>query len=466
MPAMPITDAMFLIAEVRERPMHVGGLQVFDLPPEAGDDYLRQLYEEAVSCDVAQVHPLYRRRPVRSLSTLGQWAWANDDKIDLEHHMRHSALPRPGRVRELLAVVSRLHGTLLDRNRPLWEAHLIEGLEGRRFALYTKLHHALVDGVGALRILQDSLTDDPARRDMPFPWTRPSRPRTRSIDSIDGGRPSPISAVVGAATGAARLTRGTAGVGMALAGTALAALREEVAALPFQAPKTMFNVPITGARRFAGDSWPLERIRAIGQATGTTVNDVVLTMCSGALRAYLIEQGALPDKSLVAMVPIALRTAERTDDSGNAVGSILCNLSTDIEDAAERLDRINASMSHAKDRLAGLTPTQIIAVSALMMSGMLVGPLQRVGWPGPPPFNLVISNVPGPRQTLYFNGARMQGLYPLSIPTDGQAFNITVTSYAGDMSFGLTGCRASVPHLQRMLVHLDGALAELEKAVA
>jgi diacylglycerol O-acyltransferase len=126
MPAMPITDAMFLIAEVRERPMHVGGLQVFDLPPEAGDDYLRQLYEEAVSCDVAQVHPLYRRRPVRSLSTLGQWAWANDDKIDLEHHMRHSALPRPGRVRELLAVVSRLHGTLLDRNRPLWEAHLID----------------------------------------------------------------------------------------------------------------------------------------------------------------------------------------------------------------------------------------------------------------------------------------------------------------------------------------------------
>lgn len=460
MPPMPITDAAFLIVEARERPTHVGGLQVFDLPPGADREFLREMYRQAV--EVEEVNPLYRRRPHRSLATLGQWEWIDDDQLDLEYHVRHSALPDPGRVRELLALVSRLHGSLLDRNRPLWEANLIEGLEDNRFAVYTKLHHAMVDGVAALRILQDSLSEDPERTDMLMPWAMPAQERRRRPDV---GRGSPLNAVLGAGMGAVRLARSTTGVGMAAAGAALAALREEAAAHPFQAPKTIFNTPITGARRFAADSWPLDRIRAVGRAGGATVNDTVLAMCSGALRTYLQEQGALPDKALVAMVPVALRTSEASGGAGNAVGSVLCNLATDLADPAERLERIVASMNQAKQRLAGLSPNQVVALSALWMSGLLVGPLLRVGWPGPPPFNLVISNVPGPRQPLYFNGARLQGLYPLSIPMDGQAFNITVTSYAADMGFGLTGCRRNVPHLQRILVHLDGALAELEKAV-
>jgi diacylglycerol O-acyltransferase / wax synthase len=460
MPAMPITDAAFLLVEARERPTHVGGLQVFDLPPGADGEFLREMYRQAV--EVEEVHPFYRRRPHRSLATLGQWEWIDDDQLDLEYHVRHSALPHPGRVRELLALISRLHGTLLDRNRPLWEGHLIEGLEDNRFAVYTKMHHAMVDGVSALRILQESLSEDPAETGMLMPWARPARQRRHRPDP---GRVSPLNAVLGVGTGAVRLARGTAGVGVAAAGAALAALREEAAAMPFQAPKTIFNTTITGARRFAADSWPLDRIRAVGKAGGATVNDTVLAMCSGALRSYLLEQGELPDKPLVAMVPVSLRGSEGSGDAGNAVGSILCNLATDLADPADRLERIVSSMNQAKQRLAGLSPNQVVALSALWMSGLLVGPLLRVGWPGPPPFNLVISNVPGPRQPLYFNGARLQGLYPLSIPMDGQAFNITVTSYAADMGFGLTGCRRNVPHLQRILVHLDSALTELEKAV-
>ena len=156
MPLMSPMDSLFMIPESREQPMHVGSLQLYDLPEGADRSMIRETYEQMLtSVDVA---PLFRRRPYRSLSTLGQWAWTEDDDIDLEHHVRHSALPEPGRVRELLALVSRLHGTPLDRQRPLWEMHVIEGLEGNRFAVYSKLHHALMDGVSGLRLLQRSLS--------------------------------------------------------------------------------------------------------------------------------------------------------------------------------------------------------------------------------------------------------------------------------------------------------------------
>src|SRR4051812_5673618 len=178
MALMPLADAMFLVPESREQPMHVGSLQLFRPPPGAGPDYLTQLYQDALcATDIAKQ---FRRRPHRSFGTLGQWTWVDDESIDLEHHVRHSALPPPGRIRELLALVSRLHGTLLDRHRPLWEAHLIEGLTDGRFALYTKLHHSLMDGISALRLLERSLSTDPDARDtlMPFEPQPPSgRPR-------------------------------------------------------------------------------------------------------------------------------------------------------------------------------------------------------------------------------------------------------------------------------------------------
>src|SRR5881275_462482 len=173
MALMSPTDSMFLIGESREQPMHVGSLQVFELPDGADTELLRNTLQDLLQqTDVA---PLFRKRPYRSLGTVGQWAWADDAEVDLEHHVRHSALPQPGRVRELLALVSRLHSTLLDRQRPLWEVHLIEGLEGNRFAVYTKLHHSVMDGVSGMRLLQRALSPDPAR-DQPAFWTmRPPR---------------------------------------------------------------------------------------------------------------------------------------------------------------------------------------------------------------------------------------------------------------------------------------------------
>jgi diacylglycerol O-acyltransferase len=449
---MPPQDSMFILAEAREQPMHVGSLQVFDLPEGADDSFVTELYEQALA--VEDIAPVFRKRPRRSVATAGQWAWVEDDDLDLEHHVRHSALPRPGRVRELLALASRLHGTLLDRKRPLWEAHLIEGLEGNRFAVYTKLHHALMDGVSGLRLMQRSLATDPGAT-VPMPYAnrpRPARPRKAG----DGGLLQlPAQALTTAID--------AAGTMPAFLDLARKALLEQTATLPMTAPPSMLNVSITGSRRFAADSWPLDRIRAAAKGTGATVNDVVLAMCSGALRAYLLELDALPRRPLVAMTPVSLR-GDDDDEPSNSVGVILCNLATHVPDGEQRLAAIRQSMLAGKDLLRGRSQLQVTALSAAVMAPLGVGTLLPLHKVAPPPYNLVISNVPGPEQTLYFNGARLEGLYPLSIPTQGQALNITVTSYDGCVQFGLIGCRRSVPRLQRLLGHLEDALAELEEA--
>jgi WS/DGAT/MGAT family acyltransferase len=448
---MPLADAMFLVPESREQPMHVGSLQLFTPPEGAGPEYLTQLYQDALcATDIARE---FRRRPHRSIGTLGQWTWVDDGDIDLEHHIRHSALPPPGRVRELLALVSRLHGTLLDRHRPLWEAHLIEGLNDGRFAVYTKLHHSLMDGVSGLRLLERTLSKDPAARDVRMPFEeRERRPRSKS----GGGLLSLPMQAGQAAWDLATLTPRVLKL-------AEQGLREQAVALPMQAPRSILNVPITGSRRFAAQAWSMDRIKAVGKAADATVNDVVLAMCAAALRSYLLELDALPDSPLIAMTPVSLRDQD-DDETSNAVGTILCNLGTHLVDPEERLIAIRTSMRSAKAALKGLNQLQVTALSAAVMAPLGLGLLPSVQSAVRPPYNLVISNVPGPKEPLYWNGARLEGMYPLSIPTNGQALNITVTSYAGDMEFGLIGDRRSLPHLQRMLSALDEGLAELEKA--
>ena len=458
MKLMSPTDAMFLVPETREQPMHVGTLELFRAPEGAGKDYLENIFQELLASD--DIAPRFRQRPHRSVATLGQWTWVEDDDVDLEHHVRHSALPRPGRVRELLALTSRLHSTLLDRHRPMWEMHLIEGLEdGDRFAVYTKVHHSLMDGVSGFKLLQRALSDDP-KDPGPLAWFGSEVNQRPPKDGADGGGllRLPLAGV--------RAATDIAGVAPTLVRVANRALRETRAAMPMQAPRSIFNVGITGARRFAAQSWPIERLRAVGKASETTLNDVVLAMCSGALRAYLEELGELPDTSLVAMTPVSLRRDDAGDDGGNAVAAVLCNLGTDLADAGERLAAVHESMQHAKDTLSGLNQLQATAVSALMVAPVTATLFSATASSMlPPAYNLVISNVPGPREPLYFRGAEMDGVYPLSIPTNGQALNITLASYNGNVEFGLIGCRRRVPRLQRLLVHLEDSLADLEAAV-
>jgi diacylglycerol O-acyltransferase len=454
LPMSPV-DSMFLLAESREHPMHVGSLQLFQ-PPDGMDALdIRSMLDDAIADD--EVAPLFQKRARRSIMSLGQWGWETDQEFDLEHHVRRNALPQPGRILELLALCSRLHSSLLDRHRPLWEMHLIEGLNDGRYAMYMKVHHALVDGVSALRMLSRMLSEDPDLRDMPAPWA-PRAPTVRAEATGAGGGPL---------RGLLDTAGETAGLLPVLVRTISRTLNEQTGTMSFSAPKSMLNVPITGARRFAAQSWPMERVRQVGKAAEATVNDVVLAMCSGALRAYMLSLDALPDSPLIAMVPVSLHAEEggSADGGGNAVGVVMCNLGTHHGDPAQRLETIHASMAEGKESLRGMTPLQIMAMSALALSPLLLAPALGLNSMLRPPFNLVISNVPGPRKPMYWNGARLDGLYPLSIPLDGQALNITCTSYSNEIAFGLTGCRRTVPHLQRLLGGLDAELAALEQAV-
>ena len=457
------TSVGFLMTENRTMPMHVGGLALYDKPEGAGRNYTRDLYQQML--DVDEIAPLFLKHPKRSLKTAGQWVWAEDQEFDIEHHVRHSALPKPGRVRELLELCSRLHGTRLARERPLWEAHLIEGLRDGRIAIYTKIHHALVDGVSAMRLLQSVMSTDPDRRDLPPPWAARKQARTTSVE--EEAEHSVGDVPLDAMRTAMGIGAEAAGLPGALIRTLTAGVRNETSALSLHAPRTMFNTTITGSRRFAAQGWPLERLRGISRATGTTLNDVVLAMCSGAVRAYLLDHDALPDSTLVSMVPVGLNAksaGSASDKGGNAVGAVMVKLGTDLADPADRLKLIHRSMLTGKEALGSMTPVQILAMSAIGMAPSIVTPMLRLHGIVRPPFNLIISNVPGPKKPLYMNGARMVGTYPLSIPIQGMALNITCNSYDQDMDFGLTGCRRSVPHLQRLLTHLDDEVAALEKA--
>ena len=339
-------DAAFLIQEAREHPMHVAGLQLFHKPPGANRDYVGKLYRELLTFD--EVAPMFARRPRDPVSSVGNLWWMTDKHIDIEYHVRRSALPRPGRVRELLELVSRLHGSLLDRHRPLWEYHLIEGLADGRFATYSKTHHALADGVALARKVIESLSPDPGTRDMPPMWVPRGEVSSEGTRSIT----NPLDVFRGAArtlTGTARTLGSMAGIGPMLAKYGAGALLEQTMVLPYAAPRTMLNQPISGSRRVAAQSWDIARILKAGKARGVTLNDMVLAMSSGALRRYLIANDALPDEPLIASVPVSIRTA---GDGGNAITFVLCNLGTYLEDPDDRLEAITSSMRATKAVMA------------------------------------------------------------------------------------------------------------------
>ncbi len=450
MDLMSPTDSVFLLTESREHPMHVGGLQLFEPPEGAGPEFVREA--AAALAANREFQPTFRKRPAWVVGGLANVAWAYDDAddVDIDYHLRRSALASPGRVRELLELTSRLHSSLLDRHRPLWEAYFVEGLNDGRFALYSKFHHSLIDGVSALKLMQRTLSTDADDPELRAIWSLPRRHR----DSADRSRWQTLRQLAGS----------VAAFGPSTWSLARAALVEQQLTLPFGAPRTMLNVPIGGARRVAAQSWSLDRIKSIKQAAGVTVNDVVLAMCSGALRYYLFEQHALPDTSLVAMVPVSLRTKEEADSGGNMVGSILCNLATDVEDPVTRLETISESMRGNKKVFSELPRLQAFALSVFLIAPLGLSALPGFVSSAPPPFNIVISNVPGPTEPMYWGGARLDGNYPLSIALDGQALNITMTNNAGNIDFGLVGCRRSVPHLQRLLGHLESSLKDLERA--
>jgi len=452
MQALSPTDSAFLWMETRNQPMHVAGLNIYSPPRGAGPHFVGKLLADWGRHLSAL--PPFNQRPVLRM---GLWYWEEDKEFELDYHLRHLALPHPGRIRELLAMISRLHGNLLDRNRPLWEAYVIEGLPQGRFATYTKIHHALVDGVTGARIMAESLART-AEEDKPPVWaqTYSRHPTVR--------REAPAQGLLQQLASAARAGRDILpGVASGLWDIVRTGEPDSASALPFHAPPTPFNVEISGSRRFAAQSYSLARLKRIGEAAGATVNDVTLAICAGALRKYLEVQKALPRKPLIAMVPVSLHG--ETDAGGNQVSLLLANLATNLRDPLKRLQRIVQSTTQAKQRLKAMPRLQKMAHGITSISpmgaGMVIGTSKQR-----PGFNVVISNVPGPRHTLYLNGARLDEVYPVSIPTHYLALNITINGYGDNLGFGYIACRRSVPALQRMLDYTDESIRELEQALA
>ncbi len=454
-------DASWLYVDTRATPMHVASLQIFTPPAKAKAHFVRDLVTQLKR--PVKFEAPWNLRLKSSLLRGVLPAWEVDNHLDLDYHVRHSALPAPGGERELGILVSRLHSNALDFDRPLWEVHIIEGLEGGRLALYAKMHHSLIDGVGGMRLLQRAMATSPRQREFVPPWSIGATQATRKKKDPDAHN-EPMATLIEA------VRREGGNLRMAVRGVADAwklGKRGEGDALiaPFDAPNSMLNQRITPARRFATQQYSLDRLRTLADNAKVTLNDVVLAISAGALRRFLKELHALPGQALTAGLPVSVRP--KGDQAlGTAISFILANLGTDVADPLLRLHAIHASTLRAKELLQGLPRESLNSYTMLYMAPFVLGQLTGIGGHGRPMFNVAISNVPGPEKPLYFAGAKLEAMYPVSVLQHGQALNVTCVSYAGKLNFGYTGCRDSLPHMQRLAVYTGEALDELEAAVA
>ena len=455
-------DAAWLFTESRATPNHVGGLLQFRLPKGAPQDFMRRLmtefrgHREFVAPWNRRLKYAFNKNPVP--------VWIEDDAIDLEHHIRHAALPWPGGERELGELVARLQSTPLDLSRPPWECTIIEGMEGARFALFIKMHHSLIDGVSGMKLLQRSMATDLGKSlKLPPFWASglPSPARA--------ARETLLPTAANAAEAALEALRGQAQTVPQLVAAFAKMLRrvrnpEEGMILPFTSPRSILNGRVREKRRFATQQFQMERMRTLATAAQCTLNDVVLAICGGALRRFLAESDHLPEQSLTAGIPVSVRPKD-DEGSGNAITFIIATLGTDIDDAKARLQAIGESVRHAKEHVQSLPRQAMLQYTMLLMAPTIITLLTGIGGRTRPMFNITISNVPGPDKPLYFRGAELLATYPASIVTHGQALNITCQSYAGAMNFGFTGCHSSLPSMQRLAVYAADALKELERAI-
>jgi WS/DGAT/MGAT family acyltransferase len=478
-------DNAFLVMEAGGQLGHVASLVIFDTAG-LGDRSFRDALEETLESRLHQLPP-YRRRLVEVPFDLDRPYWIEDPNFDLDFHLRHIAVPPPGNDQQLSELVARIHARPLDRSRPLWEVYVIEGLANGRVALYTKIHHCTIDGASGtemMRVLLDQTPD-------PVPESRPKEPW--KPDVVPPAAEMLVRGVAGVLFLPARIAgtvfrtaRSLWGSSEALgavahtigldklpiAGSWLARQAPQVDADPIPqtpAPRTPWNRAITPHRRFAFFSLPLADFKHVKDAFGTTLNDVVMAVSGSVLRRYLEDQKALPTEPLKAMVPVSVRSESQMHDYTNRVTQVVAELATEIADPVARLRRIHNAMKSAK-RMQQATPAALltdwteVATPALLAQAARIAARTKVMDRLNPPFNVIISNVPGPREPLYCGGAQMQTYYPVSAIADGQGINITVTSYRDHLDFGIIACRELVPDVWRFKDLFGEALEELVKA--
>jgi diacylglycerol O-acyltransferase / wax synthase len=465
-------DASFLALETANTTGHVGGLSVVD--PSTASEPLTLARLTEVMAERLPLVPVLRRKLLNVPLGLDQPYWIDDADFDIEYHVREIALPRPGSDAQLDEQVSRLHARPLDRSRPLWELYLITGLARDRAAVYSKIHHAAVDGVSGTELLTVLFDLTPAGRELPpaEPF-RPERPP-----------PLPVLAAMAAIRLAwrpvqtvritnelVRFLPTLAPAANTLVGEILGLNRGDgavIATRPGRAPATPFNRAITPHRRFAFRSVDLDTVKTVKKAFGVSVNDVVMAMCAGALRRWLIDHDALPGQPLVAMIPVSVRDPANRGALGNRVSAMLAPLPTSVTDPGLRLQIVHSATQAAKAQQAEIPQGLVdqisdFAVPALTARAARVvfatGLLHRL-----PPFNVTISNVPGPNVPVYMCGARLIAHYPVSVVTDGQGLNITLVGYLGQLHFGLVSSRELVPDIDKLAGYLPEELALLAEA--
>ncbi|MBL8489687.1 MAG: wax ester/triacylglycerol synthase family O-acyltransferase, partial [Rhodocyclaceae bacterium] len=342
-------DAAWLFTETRATPNHVGGLLLFRLPAGAPDDFLRQLMKEFRNHRTFTAP--WNRRLKYPFNKNPLAAWIEDPDIDLEYHVRHLALPRPGGERELGELVGLLQSQPLDLSRPPWECTIIEGLEGGRFALFIKMHHSLIDGVSGMKLLQRAMSPD-LKKSVTIPpfWATGTEPASRAERPM----PTMAEAMAGAAQALSVQLKSVPQL-LGAFGKMVTRIGDPAdgMAVPFASPRSVLNGRVREKRRFATQQFSMERLRAVAKAADGTLNDVVLAICGGALRRFLLERDNLPEASLTAGIPVSIRPQE-DEGTGNAISFIVATLGTDIDDAARRLETIRNSVRHAKAHVQSL----------------------------------------------------------------------------------------------------------------
>ena len=477
-------DASFLYMETPTTFGHVNGLGIYQRPTPDFDPF-EHVYAK-FGAMVPKVEPM-RRKLAEVPFGLDHPYWVDDDDFDLDFHVRHIGIPPPGAADQLAEQVSRIVGRPMDRSHPLWEVYVIEGLGDGRWALLTKYHHATIDGAAGM-ILLNMLTDtDPhaPEPEAPEPWAGEATPSAAELLRLTA-RNLALNPVKGMRLQLRLVRRVAEAAGITSVGAAACQARallktmanrgqpdtpdnEKRVSIPLSpAPPTPWNKTITAHRRFAMRSASLEDIKQLKAVTGGTINDMVMAICAGALREYLLKHDALPDKPLRAMVPVSIRTGDEADTWTNRVSSIIAELPTDCDDPIERVARCREAMAVAKRQFELVPATAlvdaahfsspVVAASAVRLASRL-----RLADRMNLPANVTISNVPGPRQPLYFAGARMDNYIPVSIVTDGMGLNITVHSYMDRLDFGLIAARELVPDLWDMV---DLHIAEIDRLFA
>ena len=468
-------DATFLHLETPEMPMHVGALHLFELQPGTRGRFITALRKHIAGR--LPIAPALRRRLLQMPLNITNPVWL-DAVPDLEWHIvEHKLAPGPvggrqaGELARLEALVGQLHPQLLDRNRPLWRFHVIEGLARgesgtRRVALYTQVHHAAVDGQAAVALANAILDSSPTPSPLPVRSSgRVKRFELGMVEMISGAIGSEVQQI----THLLRALPATIG-SLSAAATRLAARSELVSGKKRSgslglAPRTRLNASVTSGRAFAAVSLPLHELKALGRLHGATLNDLLLMLCSTALRRHFGRHGPLPRKSMIAAVPVSLREKGDTQ-SDNQASMSLISLGTNIADPARRLAHIKAATTSMKTTLAGvkgILPTDFpsLGVPWLVEAATALYRRARVAEKLPPVANVLISNVPGPPVPLYLAGARMLTNYPCSIIVHGVALNITVQSYDQSLDFGLMADAAAMPEVRELADALRAAVDDV-----